>query len=115
MNTGRADVGKIRAVGVHNRVVVVQIEIIHWHRYLHRLQPNNARASSTCGGSEVHAKRIRKLFVMDNMVAFACARLEPDAVEDHNTAASVPDQALCLHPLRPTASRSSAGHPASVP
>ena len=53
-----------------------------------------------CGGLEVHAKRTRKLFVMHNVIAFACARLEPFAVDDHDTAAPVSDQALCLHPLR---------------
>src|ERR1700757_1503795 len=52
------------------------------------------------GGLEVHAKRMRKLFVMHNVVAIASARLERFAVEDHDTTASVPDQALCLHSLR---------------
>jgi hypothetical protein len=37
---------------------------------------------------------------MHDLVAFACARLEPFAVEYHDMAAPVPDQALCLHPLR---------------
>src|SRR5262245_16244925 len=37
---------------------------------------------------------------MDNVVAFARARLELFAVEDDDTTASVPDQALRLHPLR---------------
>jgi hypothetical protein len=43
---------------------------------------------------------MRKLLVMDNVVAFACALLEPFAIEDHDAAASVPDEALYLHPLR---------------
>jgi hypothetical protein len=43
---------------------------------------------------------MRKLLVVDNVVAFACARLEPFAVENHDAAASVPDEALYLHPLR---------------
>jgi hypothetical protein len=48
----------------------------------------------------LHAERRGKLFVTHDVVAFTCALLEGFAVEKHDVAAPVPDQAPDLHFLR---------------
>jgi hypothetical protein len=66
-------------------------------------------------GLEVQAERGGELSVTHDVVAFTCALLDAVAVEKHDVAAPVPDQAPGLAVPAPAASLSSAGRRAFAP
>jgi hypothetical protein len=92
---GRTNVAEIGAVGIEDVLVVAQMKIIQGHRN----SPTHG-GDRLPAGLEVQAERGGKLFVTHDVVAFTCAPLEAFAVEKHDVAAPVLDQAPGLQSLR---------------